>query len=92
MALREHKGGVLDVSDYKYWDAIRIYRDYVVAGSYTSITAVQLEKFACETAIAIMLEEVKPEFKRAVELKWKKQFKKSDPNDPKTPFEAWQIL
>jgi hypothetical protein len=39
-----------------------------------------------------MLEKIKNEFKKAVGLKWKRIFKKSDPNDPTTPIQAWQIL
>jgi hypothetical protein len=92
LARTKPKDGVVDISDYKYWDAIRIYQDYVVANWYKSVSAVRLERFATETEIVLMLEEVKREFKRAVGLKWKKEFKKCDPNDVNSPVEAWQIL
>lgn len=86
------KDGVLDVSQYKYWDAIGIFQDYVVANWFQSVSAGRLERFAIETEIVLILEGVKCEFKRALGLKWKKVFKNSDPNNMNTPRKAWQIL
>jgi len=86
------KNGVLDVSRYKYWNAISIYQDCVVATWRKSVSAGRIEKFASETEIVLMLEDVKYEFKRAVGLKWKRDFKKSDPNSMNRPRQAWQIL
>lgn len=57
-----------------------------------SISAEQVEKFANETEVVMILEKIKHEFIRAVGLRWKRIFKKSDPNDPRTPTQAWQIL
>jgi len=81
-----------DVSEYKYWNAINLYNDYIAAHWHESISAEQVEKFANETEVVMILEKIKSEFKRAVGLKWKRIFKKSDPNDPRTPTQAWQIL
>jgi hypothetical protein len=92
LAHTKPKDGVLDISDYKYWDAMRIYDDHVVAHWCKSVSAVRLEKFASETEIVLMLAEIKSEFKRAVGLRWKREFKKYDPNDENIPREAWQIL
>jgi hypothetical protein len=84
--------GVLDVSLYKYWDAIRIYDDYVLAKWLKSISASKIKQFAEEAQVVLLLEDIKHEFKRAVGLKWKRIFQESDPNNPNTPKQAWQIL
>jgi hypothetical protein len=86
------KNGILDVTTYRYWDAVRIYDDYVVARWCKSVSATRLEKFARETQIVSMLRIIQPEFKRAVGLKWKRAFQKRDPGDANTPWQAWQIL
>jgi hypothetical protein len=86
------RDGVVDISDYKYWDAMRIYQEYVVATWCKAVTARRMEKFANETEIVLMIEGVKREFKRAVGVRWKTEFKKSDPNSVNTPHQAWQIL
>jgi hypothetical protein len=84
--------GEQDVSNYKYWDAIKIYDNFVVANWLESVDAEQIEKFAIETEIRIMLERIRAEFKLALGARWKRIFKNSDPNDPETPKQAWQIL
>lgn len=81
-----------DVSEYQYWNAIKIYNDYIVVHWHESISAKQVQKFANETEVVMIIEKIKCEFKRAVGLRWKRIFKKSDPNDPRTPTQAWQIL
>lgn len=81
-----------DVSEYKYWDAINIYNDCIVVHWHESISAEQVKKFANETEIVMILEKIKCEFKRLMGLRWKRIFKKSDPNDPRTPTQAWQTL
>lgn len=80
-----------NVSEYKYWNAINIY-DYIVMHWLESISAEQVEKFANETEVKIMLEKIRCEFIRALNLRWRRIFKKSDPNDPNTPRQAWQLL
>jgi hypothetical protein len=86
------RDGVIDVSQYHYWDAIRIYHEYVVVKWVKSVSAKQIEQFANETEVFRMLEDIRTEFKRAVGLKWQKEFKKANPNDPNRPRQAWQIL
>lgn len=81
-----------DVSNYKYWNAINIYDEYMVAHWLESISAEQVKELANETEVKTMIEEIRQEFTRAVNLKWTRIFKKSDPNDPETPRQAWQIL
>jgi len=76
--------GVLDVSQYKYWDAIRIYDDYILAKWLKSISARKVEQFALEAQVVLLLEDIKQEFERAVGLKWKRIFHRSDPNNAKT--------
>src|SRR5438128_11372080 len=49
LAHTKPKNGILDVSGYRYWDAVRIYDDYVVVRWCKSVSATKLEKFACET-------------------------------------------
>ena len=88
----KNEGDEYDVSEYKYWDAISIYNDYIVANWCESISAEQLEKFANESRVVMILESIKSEFKRAISMKWKKIFKNSDPNDNERPSQAWQIL
>jgi hypothetical protein len=84
--------GVVDVSCCHYWDAIRIYHDHIVAKRLKSVSAKQIKRFANETEVAIMLADIRAEFKRAVGLRWRREFKRADPDDPKTPRQAWQIL
>jgi hypothetical protein len=92
LAHRAPKDGVLDVSQSKYWDAVRIYHEYVVVKWCKSVSATRIERFANETEIVVMLESVKSEFQRAVGLRWKREFRKLDPTDVDTPRQAWQIL
>ena len=74
-----YKHGVdeYNVSEYKYWNAINLYDDYITAHWHELISAEQVKKFANETEVSMILEKIKSEFKRAVGLKWKKIFKKS---------------
>ena len=92
IAYSKPRDGVVDVSNYKYWNAIRIYDEYVAAKWINTVSARRIEKFANETEVFLLLEDIRTEFKRAVGLKWKKIFKKADLNDPKTPRSGWQIL
>ncbi len=92
LAHTKPKDGVLDVSGYRYWDAMRIYEDYVVARWCKSVSAVRLETFACETEIVLILANIRREFERAVGAKWKREFKKRNPDDENTAWQAWQIL
>jgi hypothetical protein len=63
LAPTKPKDGVLDVSDYKYWDAPRIYDDYVVPRWCKFLSAVRLSKLASETQIVLMLAEIQREFR-----------------------------
>lgn len=92
LAHTKPKDGILDVSTYRYWDAPRIYDEYVVPRWSKSVSATRLEKFACETQIVEMLRVIQAEFKRAVGLRWKKEFQKRGTDDANTPWNAWQIL
>ena len=92
LAYSKPKDGILDVSGYRYWDAERIYNDYVCPRWCKSVSATRVEKFACETQVVSMLRAIQPEFKRAVGLRWKREFQKRDQDDPNTPWQAWQIL
>jgi hypothetical protein len=92
LAPTKPKDGVLDISGYRYWDAMRIYDDYVVARWCKSVSATGLEKFACETQIFLMRRLIQSEFKRAVGLRWKREFRRRNTDDESTPWEAWQIL
>lgn len=92
LAIGKPRDGVLDVSHYQYWDAIRIYHDYVAAKWIKTVSAKRIERFAIETEVFLLLEGVREEFKRAVGLRWKKDFKKADLDDPNTPRQGWQIL
>ncbi|MEW5948299.1 MAG: hypothetical protein AB1711_02660 [Thermodesulfobacteriota bacterium] len=84
--------GVLDISMYQHWDAISIYNEYIAANWKKSVSAQRMLRFANETEVGLLLNPIKAEFKRAVGLRWKRQFQKSDPLDPNTPKMAWQIL
>ncbi len=92
LAHTKPKDGILDVSTYHYWDAPRIYDEYVVPRWCKYISATRLEKFACETQIVEILRAIQTEFKRAVGMRWKKEFRKRDGDDANTPWNAWQIL
>ena len=86
------RDGILDVSTYRYWDAPRIYNEYVVPRWCRSVSATRLEKFACETQIIEMLRVIQAEFKRAVGLRWKKEFQKRGSDGANTLGRGWQIL
>ena len=92
LAHTKPKNGILDVSGYRFWDAVRIYDDYVVPRWCKSVSAVRLEKFACETQIFLILADVRSEFKRAVGAKWRREFKKRNPDDQNPLWHAWQVL
>jgi hypothetical protein len=92
LAHTKPKDGILDVATYRYWDAPRIYDEYVIPRWCKSVSSTRLEKFACETQIVEMLRVIQAEFKRAVGLRWKKEFQKRDTDDANTPWNAWQIL
>jgi hypothetical protein len=92
--LVEHKTArdVLDVSSYRYWNAMTIYEERIAFKWRKSIGARPLEKLAIETKIFLMLEPVREEFNRAVSAKWKRIFKSSDINDPSTPTQGWHLF
>lgn len=92
LAHNKPKDGIVDVSQCKYWDAIRIYHDHVVARWIKTVSAKRIERFANDTEVFMLLEDIWEEFNRAVSLKWRKEFKKASLNDPDTPKQAWQIL
>ncbi len=81
-----------DVSEYRYWDAVSIYDDYVVGQWLKSVSAEQMAKLSRETQVKKMLEDIQVEFVRAVGAKWRRIFKKADPNSPEMPKQPWQIL
>lgn len=83
---------LLDVSHYQYWDAVRIYDELVAARWARSIGAKRLEKLAIETAVFLLLEPVRAEFRRAVGRRWKRIFLAWDQDDPNRPRYGWQIL
>ena len=81
-----------DVSEYKYWTAINMYDDYITSHFLESISSEQVEKFANETEVVILVEEIIAEFKIAVTKKWKRIIKQSDQNGKLNPPYAWMIL
>ncbi len=92
LAYTKPKNNILDVSTYRYWNALDIYDSYIVKNWQKTITAEKIHKFANETEIYILLENPRHEFKQAVSLKWKKIFKQLDPNNKNTPKNAWEII
>jgi hypothetical protein len=92
LASDNHPDGVVDVSQYHFWDAIRIYHDYVVSKWLKSVSAEQIERFANETEVVMMLKEIQAEFKRAILLRLQRELRRADPEDPNRPRQAWQIL
>ncbi len=86
------RNNVLDVSDHKYWNAINIYDDIIIARWQTSISASKLRKLASQTAIRNILLEIQPEFKRALGRRWLHIFRTWDRDDSDRPSKAWQIL
>jgi len=84
--------GIVDVSLSRYWDAQSIYNDYLCKNWQKTISVEKMRKFADESEIREMIKVIQKEFIRAVNLKWKKIFKRSNLSDPSTPKIAWQIL
>ena len=92
--LVEHKttSDVLDVSFYKYWNAMSIYEEHIALKWKKSIGARSLEKLAIETEVFLLLETVKEEFRQAVSAKWRRVFKRADSNDPSTSTQSWHLF
>lgn len=88
---RKSKTSFLDVSEYRYWDAISIY-DYLVHKWQRGISVRKVEQFANETEITKVVTSMIPEFRRAVDRRWLRIFRSSNPIERDTLKEAWQIL
>lgn len=86
------KNDILDVSEYKLWDATLIYNEYMAPKWQKTMSIDKLSAFANETEIRKRIETIIPEFVRALGAKWRRIFKNSNPADPVTPKQAWQIL
>lgn len=86
------KNEILDVSGANYWDAISIYDNYIIPKWQRVVTSEKIHKFANETTIRKIINDIQPEFKRSLTLKWRKIFIKSDPEAADFPRNAWQIL
>ena len=75
------------MSNSKYWDAIMIYDDYLVPKWQKTISVEKMSFFVKESQINILINKIKPEFIKAIEARWLKIFKMSDPNKIKPyPF------
>jgi hypothetical protein len=82
----------LDVSNYTFWNAMDIYEQHIARPWKKSISARKMERLAVETEVFLMLEPIRAEFRRAVAAKWKRIFKKSNPDDPNRPTQGWHLL
>lgn len=83
---------VLDVSAFRYWNAMTIYEEHIAIPWNESLGAEQLERLSIETQVYKMLEPVRELFKRAVGRRWRWQAKSLDSADPNRPKQAWEIL
>lgn len=92
LALPYSDGGLLDVSEYDYWDAINIYEEYIGKPFNESIGAEQLERLSVETEVVTMLLPVREIFKKAVGKKWRRICKNMSFDDPNRPSQGWHIL
>lgn len=90
LANNKPRKGVLDVSGVVTWDARLIHDNYIVPRWQRSVSAEKIRKFANESEIKDMIEDIKPEFKRSLRAKWLKIFERSGSENK--PKEAWQIL
>ncbi len=84
--------GELDVSGFRYWNALNIYKEHVAIPWKESLSAECLERLSIETQVFLMLEPVRELFKQAVARKWLRTFKSSKPDDPTRPTQGWHIL
>jgi hypothetical protein len=82
----------LDVSQYRYWNALNIYEEHIAVPWNKSLSAEFLEKLSIETQVFLMLKPVRELFKKAVARRWCRIFRASNPDDPNRPTQAWQIL
>ena len=82
----------IDVSNCEYWDAIRIYEEYICVEFLECVKSEQMEKFANESEIFSLIDEMRNEFKIAVTKRWKRIIKQSDQNGKLNPPYAWMIL
>lgn len=90
-AYKAPAGEILDVSQSRFWDAPTICDEIIDLKAQATITARKIYKLACETEIRIKIEQIRPVFKDAVQLKWQKIFRKA-PGDKSTPKNPWEIL
>jgi hypothetical protein len=92
LGYKKPRDGIIDVSHCEYWNATRIWYDYVVVKWIKTVSAGRIEKFAIETEIFLLREEIRIEFERAVENKWRMLIRSMDTNNRHWPKKAWQIL
>lgn len=85
------RGGVLDVSMFRVWDATEIYHEFIVRPWKKSIGARKLEMLAVETQVCRQLKPLQQEFRRAVGARWRKILKVR-PDDPNRPTQAWHLF
>lgn len=81
----------LDISQYRYWNALNIYDELIVPKWEESLSAKALHDLSIETQIHLMMKPVKSEFMRAISSAWKRAVKKSAPEDPNRPTQAWHL-
>jgi hypothetical protein len=84
--------GILDVSQCKFWDAIAIHNDIMVANWQRTVSATKIRRLADETEIRIVINQIIPEFKRSASAKWRKLFQNSRPITASTLKNAWELF
>ena len=81
----------LDISKYRYWNALNIYEELIAIPWEKELKAEVLHDLSIETQIHLMMKPVKAEFMGAISRAWRSAIKKSDPNDPNRPTQAWHL-
>lgn len=90
--LNDSSNEEINVSNFKYWSAIDIYNEIIIPNWLCSISSEQIELFAKQSIITININEIREEFLRAVNLRWRKTIKNANVGDNNVYKQAWQIL
>jgi hypothetical protein len=84
--------GILDVSQYKCWDAISTHEEITVPNWQKTISAIKIRRLADETQIRMITAKIWPEIKRSAIAKWKNLFRKSRRDATSTLRHAWELF
>ncbi len=90
--LNDYESEIIDVCGFKYWTAVEVYNEFIVSKWQCSISAQELEQLAKETLIISIINDIKDEFHRSINLKLRKAFNKLNDDEKQIFKEPWQLV